>query len=214
MTQPPTNDPDGRLFDDIYAQLRGKDPATVPWTNAEPHPLFASWLRGETKRGLVIGGQRALVIGSGLGDDANALAALGYAVTAFDYSPHAIDWARQRFPDAQVDWHVADLFALPESWRREFDLVVEVYTIQALPVTRRQDTIRAITDTVAPGGSLVMVALTRDVRDPLRARPWPLTEQEVASIERHGVVETDRVVEPPRAAGQPGRVRAVFHRNA
>ncbi len=214
MTQPPTNDPDGRLFDDVYAQFRGKDPTRVPWANARTHPLFASWLYSETARDLNIGGQRALVIGSGLGDDANALAALGWEVTAFDYSPHAIEWARQRFPDARVDWQVADLFALPGSWRRAFDLVVEVHTIQALPVTRRQETIRAITDPLALGGSLVVVALTRDVRDPLRGRPWPLTTLEVTSIERHGVVETDRVIESPRGPGQPGRVRAVFHRNA
>lgn len=214
MTHPPTNDPDGHLFDDIYALFRGKDPASVPWANARPHPLFASWLHGETERGIVAAGKRVLVIGSGLGDDANALAAVGWDVTAFDYSPHAIDWARHRFPDAEVDWRIDDLFALPGSWRRAFDLVVEIHTIQALPVTRRQATIRAITDTVGVGGSLLVVALTRDVRDPFRGRPWPLTELEIASIERHGVVETDRVIEPPRAAGQPGRVRAVFKRPA
>lgn len=212
MKDVPTTDPDGRLFDDIYAQLRGKDPSAVPWANGRPNTLFASWLHRESQRGAAANGKRALVIGSGLGDDANALAARGYDVTAFDYSPHAIDWARQRFPDASVDWRVADLFALPRSWRQAFDLVVEIHTIQALPVTRRQDTIRAISDTLAPGGSLVMVAMTRDVRDPLRGRPWPLTEAEVDAIEWHGIIETDRAVVVPIRPGQPGRVRAEFRR--
>lgn len=212
MSSPLTNDPDGRLFDDVYARCRDADPAAVPWANGKPHPMFGSWLEQELGRGADRTAQRALVVGAGLGDDANALTSLGCQVTAFDYSPHAVAWARERFPDAPIDWHVADLFALPDPWRQAFDIVVEVHTIQALPVTRRQETIRAITHTLAAGGSLIVVALTRDVRQPLRGRPWPLTELEIASIRWYGVDETDRTVAPPTAPDQPGRIRATFRR--
>lgn len=212
MAERPAHDPDGRLFDDIYAQFRDKDPASVPWAHGRPHPMFVSWLEAEQARGVNRTGQSALVVGSGLGDDANALAELGWQVTAFDYSPRAIAWAKERFPASTVAWHVADVFALPDEWQHTFDLVVEIHTIQALPVTRRQDTIQAITDTVAAGGSLIVVALTRDARQPLRGRPWPLTDWELRSIERQGVVEVDHVFVPPAAAGQPGRIRATFRR--
>lgn len=207
-----TDDPDGRLFDDIYAHLRGKDPTTVPWANASPHRLLTSWLDERSGRGIDWSGQRALVIGAGLGDDANALAELGFRVTAFDYSPHAIAWARERFPDVAVDWHVADLFALPDSWRNAFDLVVEVHTIQALPPTRRQETIRAITGTMATDGDLVVISWTHEAHRPRDGRPWPLTLAEIDSIERHGVVETGRLELAPSAPGKSGRIRVVYRR--
>lgn len=201
-------DPDGRVFDDIYAELRDRDPGAVPWVHGKPHPMFTPWL--ETAQSPEPSNRRALVIGSGLGDDAIALADHGWEVTAFDVSPHAVAWARERFPDAKVHWHVADLFALPETWRRAFDLVLEIHTIQALPVTRRQSTIGAITDTIADGGELIVVAMTREAGTPLRGRPWPLTPAELDSIQRYGVVETDRHTEPPATSGGPGRVRITY----
>lgn len=212
MSPAPEFDIDGRLFDEVYANAHGKDPASIPWIHARPHPLLAAWLDQPEVRNADHTGQRALVVGTGLGDDAIALANHGWQVTAFDYSPHAISWSRERFPDSNVDWRVENVFALPESWRGRFDLVLEVHTIQALPVTRRQATIQAITDTVAMGGTLIVVTMTRDIRQPLRGRPWPLTEQELRSIERHGLSEVDRVTIPAGTPEQPGRVRATFQR--
>ena len=52
--------------------------------------------------------QKALIIGCGLGDDAEALAKLGFEVTAFDISTSAIAWCQQRFPDSTVNYLVAD----------------------------------------------------------------------------------------------------------
>lgn len=212
MTDHRDFDADGHLFDEVYANARDKDPISIPWINARPHPFLSSWLDDRQAGGANHAGQRALVVGSGLGDDANALAERGWEVTAFDYSSGAVEWSKERFPEAAVSWHVANLFALPPSWGRAFDLVVEIHTIQALPVTRRQATIRAITDNVAENGELVVVTMTRDIRQPLRGRPWPLTQQELHSIERYGLAETDRVTIPPDAPGRPGRVRATFRR--
>ena len=211
ITTPPP-DPDGQLFDDVYSSTRGADPASVPWAHGEPHPMFASWLASaKPPRG---DRTQALIVGSGLGDDAEAVAALGWDVTAFDLSPHAIAWARERFPESKVSYQVEDLFALPEEWHRAFDLVVEIHTVQALPVTRRQATIAAIADTVAPGGELVVVAITRDIRVPLRGRPWPLSPAELASFERYGLREHHRLMEQPASADHPGRVRVSFTRPA
>lgn len=210
MVTTPQPDPDGQLFDDVYASMRGADPASVPWAHGKPHPMFASWLAGaKPPRG---DRTRALIVGSGLGDDAEAVAALGWNVTAFDVSSHAIAWARERFPESKVSYRIEDVFALPEEWHRAFDLVVEIHTVQALPVTRRQATVAAIADTVAPGGELVVVAITRDVHVPLRGRPWPLTSAELASFERYGLREDQRLTEQPESADHPGRVRVSFIR--
>jgi len=63
------------------------------------------------------------VVGCGLGDDAEALAQQGFQVTAFDISPTAIAWCEKRFPDSQVKYQVADLFALDPAWHHKFDFV-------------------------------------------------------------------------------------------
>jgi DNA-binding NarL/FixJ family response regulator len=77
-----------------------------------------------------ISGMRAVTIGCGLGDDAEAMSRYGYQVTAFDISPSAIEMCRKRYPDSGVEYIVADLFALPTEWQHGFNLVYECNTIQ------------------------------------------------------------------------------------
>lgn len=208
MPHTPPTDPDARLFDEMYAASRGADLRSLPWAHGKPHPFLSQWLaRAEPPPA---GRDRALVVGSGLGDDAEALAARGWTVTAFDASETAIAWTRERFPNSPVDYRVADLFALPPDWIGAFDLVVEVHTIQALPPTRRQHAIARIASTVAPGGTLFVVTFLRDVRAERAGRPWPLTKREVASIARHGLREVARHT----ADDHPGRLNVVFERKA
>src|SRR5690349_14887075 len=83
-------DPKG-WFEALYVEANG-DETTIPWANLTPNPQLVDWL--DCKNGE---GQRALVIGCGLGDDAEAVAARGFAVTSFDISSHAIAWCKQRF---------------------------------------------------------------------------------------------------------------------
>lgn len=208
MPHTPPNDADARLFDEMYAASRGADVRSLPWAHGKPHPFLSEWLAGRDAP--PEGRNRALVVASGLGDDAEALAAHGWQVTAFDASASAIAWTRERFPGSPVDYHVADLFSLPPAWVGAFDLVVEVHTIQALPPTRRQETIARIASTVAPGGELFVVTFLRDARALLGGRPWPLTNREIASIARHGLDETDRHA----AIDHPGRLNVIFERKA
>lgn len=210
MTTRQQFDTDGIVFDQAYAAARGDGPRALPWAHGAPHPMFKLWLDASASPSA--GRNRAMVVGSGLGDDAEALAALGWDVTAFDISEQAIDWTRERFPESAVDYHVRSLFALPDDWHGRYHLVVEIHTIQSLPVTRRQAAIRVIAGLVAPGGSLVVVAMTRDARVPLRGRPWPLSDAELRSFTRHALIESARV-EPERpTSDRPGRVRRQFTR--
>jgi 2-polyprenyl-3-methyl-5-hydroxy-6-metoxy-1,4-benzoquinol methylase len=75
-------------FERLYAAGGG-----VPWDRGAPHPLLADWARGRS-----FAGGRALVVGCGLGEDAELVARLGFVTTAFDVSPTAIERARERFP--------------------------------------------------------------------------------------------------------------------
>jgi SAM-dependent methyltransferase len=123
------------------------------------------------------GSGRALVVGCGLGDDAELLASLGYDVVAFDYSPTAIERCRARFPGSPVEYLVADLLDPPAAWRRAFDLVLEVFTVQSLPPTVRATAIANIAGFVA--GRLLVVATQGEPAD---GPPWPLTREQVTSF--------------------------------
>ena len=197
-------DPTG-WFEELY-DAAGRGEATVPWARHAPHPLLAAWARPRTGR--------ALVVGCGLGDDAEHLASLGYAVTAFDVAPTAIAQARRRFPASSVAYRVADLLALPEDLRRAFDLVVEVFTVQALPVALHAAAGAAIADTVAPGGTLLYVGDTARDRTG-SGPPWPLTRAEVAALagdglqtERLEAVALDGVARWEATFRRPGRPEA------
>ena len=90
----------------------------VALARGEANPLLREYLeRGETKP------SKAIVIGCGLGDDAQALHEAGFEVTAIDFSPEAIKWAKARFGENAIDFRVADLFDLPQELLGRFDFV-------------------------------------------------------------------------------------------
>ena len=126
-----------------------------------------------------------------MGDDAELLASRGWSVVAFDISAEAIRWARQRFGQSNVDYRTVDLFDAPGEWRRQFDLVVEVYTLQVLPPAPapglRAQAVRVIADWVCVGGLLCLIARGREESDPPGQMPWPLTEREVRAFEEAGL---------------------------
>ena len=103
-------------FEQLYVAADG-DVARVPWADMEPHPVFAEWLEKEPHGE----GRPAIDVGCGLGDNAEALAAAGWNVTAFDLSRTAIRWARKRYERSSVDYLDSDLFHLPPAWIGRFD---------------------------------------------------------------------------------------------
>lgn len=198
-------------FDALYREAAG-DAAAVPWADLRPHPALVELL----DRAGDLTGARAVCVGCGLGDDAEELARRGARTTAFDVSPEAVAWCRRRFPSSPVEHHVADLLALPAAWRRAFDLVVEVHTIQALPPTLRERAIGAVAELVAPGGRALVVCRGRDDDALVDGPPWPLSRQELSAFAAAGLREVsleDRS-EPPASPGAPAarRFTAVYER--
>jgi hypothetical protein len=155
---------------------------TMPWDRREPHPLLADWAAEQH----LAGPGRAVVPGCGLGADAAFLAGLGFSATGFDVSATAIDQARRRFPGP--DFREADLLAPAPRWLGAFDLVVEIYTVQALPRSVRSAAIAALRQLVAPGGTLLVVqAVLRPHDDPDEGPPWPMTRPELDSFADDGL---------------------------
>jgi len=194
-------------FEDIYARA-GDNLGAIPWASLAPHPALLAWLDGQPD-----GGERdALVVGCGLGDDAEAVSRHGYRVTAFDIAPTAIARCRERFPHSQVEYRVADLFALPGAWRARFDLIVEVRTLQSLAPRQRADAVAAIAATVAPGGVVWVRCLAQDAAEPATTRPWPVTRDELRAFEHAGLRELAFREEPP-TAGRGRSFTVVYRRN-
>lgn len=175
-------------FDILYAEAQG-DAGQVPWAKLTPHPVLESWL---TDRPLSPEGCSALVTGCGLGDDAETIAAGGFDVTAFDISPTAIAWCRQRFPDSSVNYCVGDFFNLDPAWRGQFDLVEDSRNIQALPLEVRSQIIEAIAALVAPGGTLLIITRHRDNHSEPEGPPWPLSDRDLAEFSQWGLAEIQR----------------------
>jgi 2-polyprenyl-3-methyl-5-hydroxy-6-metoxy-1,4-benzoquinol methylase len=191
-------------FEIVYAGAEGEGDR-VPWACQAARPAFDSWLRTHDISG---NGRRALVVGCGLGDDAEELARRGFEVTAFDVSPSAIAWCKRRFPDSDVHYEVADLFAAPAAWRHAYEFVLEIFTVQALPIMMREQTIAAISDMVAPDGTLLVFCLGHDEAEGRTGPPWPLTRSELDHFLEHGLAEVqlDEMRDEPSSVGCRFRV--------
>jgi SAM-dependent methyltransferase len=170
-------------FDRFYQQAGGNWDL-VPWADRRPNPWLVEWLRTFTA---TPNRKHGLVVGCGLGDDAEALASAGYTVTAFDISPTAIAACHQRFPLSGVHYEVADVLNPPATWASAFDLVFEAFTLQALPPEPRHAAMRAIAPLVSTGGRLMVICRAREAREPLGDLPWPLTREELATFEALGL---------------------------
>jgi SAM-dependent methyltransferase len=195
-------------FDRFYQQAAG-DWDRVPWADLRPNPYLVAWLRTFGASPIR---KRCLVVGCGLGDDAEALASAGFEVTAFDISPTAIAAAQERFPRSGVDYVVADVLQAPPAWTAAFDLIFEAFTLQALPPEPRHAAIGAIAGLVAVGGRIFLLARAREADEPAGELPWPLTREELALFEAAGLRAT--TVDVVLEEGDPPvrRFRAFFDR--
>jgi SAM-dependent methyltransferase len=162
-------------FEALYSNANGNE-YWIPWSNGMPHRFLVDWLMENDNRG------RALVVGSGLGEDAAYLSQQGWEVTAFDISPSAVRWAKEKYITENIDWQVADLLSLPEHWRGLFDLVLEVHILQAIPEPIRILAAPNLAPLVAPLGHLVCIGRLNGNEEVFEGPPWPLSLNFINSI--------------------------------
>ncbi|MGA3303382.1 MAG: class I SAM-dependent methyltransferase [Methylovirgula sp.] len=186
-------------FEAVY-QRAEEDPACVPWANLSAHPLTTSFVNGQIRG---IEGLRVLDVGCGLGDNAELFSKAGANITAFDFVPEAISWAKRRFPQSKVDYQTADLFALPREWQRQFDLVHECYTLQALSFPLIPRALGVFKSLLAEGGKVLLIARARAEDEEVTGPPWPLPPSVFEAAQREGLAPV--VIEDISATAQVGR---------
>jgi SAM-dependent methyltransferase len=174
-------------FDEVYKQAAGSTDS-IPWADMEPNRFFKAWAEEKDLQG---NGRKALVVGCGLGDDAKFLDDLGFDVTAFDISANAIEWARKLHKDTDIQFEVGDLFQPHRGWLGAFQFVLEIYTIQPLPMELRSRAIDAVASFVADGGELVVVCRGRDDGEEVDQLPYPLSKEDLSQFERAGLEQVD-----------------------
>jgi SAM-dependent methyltransferase len=198
-------------FEELYIAADAGE-AEVPWNRDEANPRLVSWAEENQIEGA---GKCALVVGSGLGMDAEYVARLGFDTTAFDIAPTAIRISQERFPDSSVHYLVADVLAPPPEWREAFDFVLESITVQALPPPFHAETTARVTEFVAPGGTLLVLSAAREDDEVPDGPPWPLARAEIEAFAAGTGLERVRIEEIHDAVGGeafPHRWRAEFRR--
>ncbi len=188
-------------FDALYQEAAG-DNEVIPWADLEPNSYFRKWAEDNGLKG---DGRSALVVGCGLGDDAKYLHDLGFKVTAFDLSPTAIEWAKKLYGETEIQFETADLFQPFSGWLGAFEFVLEIYTIQPLPLEMRPRVIDAIAAFVAEAGELVVVTRGRGDDEEPDTVPWPCSRRDLSRFEDNGLVQTDFVEIPPENDDEPPR---------
>jgi len=163
-------------FEEIYNQA-DSNREWIPWDWKEPHPFVVEWIEKSENKG------NALVIGCGLGEDAAYLSKNGWNVTAFDISETAIKWASEIHKDPGIDWKVADLFYLPDSWKMRYDLVLEVHILQAIQEDLMIEAREKLAPLVSINGHLVCIGKLRINDEIVEGPPWPMSKE---SIEETG----------------------------
>ena len=164
-------------FEEIYSESC-RNAELIPWADLQPNPLMMEWVNEHKSDGQFLVNKRALIVGCGLGDDAVGLAELGMEVVAFDLSETCIEWCKERFPKTDVKWLVADLAKLPDEWKNNFDLVVEIHILQAVQREVRDELASQLPPLLSSGGELLCIGRRRPERanEPIDepGPPWPL----------------------------------------
>ncbi len=171
-------------FDALYKEAAG-DNEKIPWADLEPNKFLRRFAEQTNLRG---NNRNALVVGCGLGDDARFLHDLGFNVTAFDISPTAVRWARKLHQDTDIKFVIADLFDPPNEWFQAFEFVLEVYTIQPLPLEMREKVIDAISNFVEFRGKLLVVTRGRADHEIPAELPWALSRKDLSRFEENGLL--------------------------
>jgi SAM-dependent methyltransferase len=171
----------------------------TPWDYGRVPPALTRYLAPHPGSGL-----RALVPGCGSGYEIVALADAGYAVTAIDFSPPAVERARRHVGPALAEHVIEGDFFTHDLPAAPFDFIYERTFLCALPPEMWPRLVHRLASLLAPGGTLAGIFCFGPKED---GPPFGLAPDEPAALfDHHFVLVDDRPIpadeSPPIFAGQ------------
>jgi SAM-dependent methyltransferase len=146
------------VFDRLYAMADTYE--DLPWHEPDPPGLLikALDLRNQRDQPDQPGHPgRALDIGCGAGTYSLYMASRGYAVTALDFMPQAVEMTQQRAANAgaNISAEQADI----KTWQagQLFDVILDVGCLHSLAPRDRDSYIQQINTLLAPGGDFILI---------------------------------------------------------
>ncbi len=122
-----------------------------------------------------------LVPCAGRGHDAREFARRGFAVTAVDFSPYAVqEMKKLANPQAPVEILQHDMFTLPHTMDGQFDYVLQYTCFCAIDPQRRADYADLIARLLKPGGVYIDLAFPLDGR--AGGPPFATSEEEITAL--------------------------------
>lgn len=152
--QPPFSVSQSEYWEELY---RAGD---TGWDLGTPTPVFVGLNHQLPPAGSM------LVLGSGMGHDAIYFAQQGYRTVGVDFAASAVTRARQnaRRLGVEVEFLQENLFALPQRFREQFDIVLEYVTFCAIDPARRAEYRDVVYAVLKRGGLLVALFFPIDGR--------------------------------------------------
>jgi SAM-dependent methyltransferase len=182
-----------------------RDPARAEFWDERYGAEFTPWDAQGVPRALVDFiervplGPRVLVPGCGSAYEAGFLHQRGFAVSAIDIAPLALERARRILGDAVADkvLRQADFFTL----EGPFDWIYERALLCALPPLMWPRYVEAATRLLAPGGLLAgFFFIDEAAADPRRGPPFPARRAEIDSLFAAGFERVEaRAVDPAQS---------------
>lgn len=187
-------------FDDDAVEFKGKNYEIPPywpsnaniekashWTRIYKEEENPGWNLGEPAEALKDmlprlkpSRSRVLVLGCGEGHDAAFFAQSGHIVTAVDFSPSAIERAKNLYGHLPgITFVEADVFKLPRDFDQSFDIVFEHTCYCAINPAKRQDLVKVWNRVLVKGGHLmgVFFAFERRSATPYGGTEWELRQR-------------------------------------
>jgi methyl halide transferase len=155
VTAPPPFSQDSALSAAAWEQRYQE--GTTRWDLGQPAPAFKSLLAENAPQA-----GSAIVLGAGRGHDALFFAQQGFAVTAVDFAPSAIQSlaAQAQAQNLPIQLLQRDIFELVPEFAGQFDYVIEHTCFCAIELALRPTYAQLAADLLAPGGELLAVFFT------------------------------------------------------
>jgi len=197
-------------FEDLYANS-GNDTSKIPWSDLQGNSYLQEWIERQDMTSYR--NKSVLIVGCGIGGDAELLSHYFGKVSAFDVSPSAIKWVKEKYYNSKINYYTADLFDKKALFHTEgpYDFIFEAYTIQALPQNLQFSAMKIISKLVAKGGELLVICDGRKNNEEGFTMPHPLSKDDLATFEKQLTMASFEELEGHRRRGFSKRTFRVLY---